>query len=190
MRDWKVSWAVQCCSCTGILLWVTLTSSSWCCLSWLFWRCPCFWVMPGMVEQPQPWSRGISLAQEKPASMLNKGFGECFLAVSSMLFSVTISPESFWESGDLSPEYLGGEYKILEKVGKLLRQCVLACRIQASAWSPEFPTLKGLIYCKSWRSECQGMLIEACSVLPDSSLAACLNKHPLHQSHCCLMPLS
>lgn len=146
--------------------------------------------MPGMVEQPQPWSRGISLAQEKPTSTLNKGFGGCFLAVSSMLFAVTISPESFWESGDLSPEYLGGEYKILEKVGKLLRQCVLACWIQASAWSPEFPTLKGLIYCKSWRSECQGMLIEACSVLPDSSLAACLNKHPLHQSHCCLMPLS
>lgn len=87
---------------------------------------------------------------------------------SSMLFfSVTISPEGFWKSGGLSPANLGGEYKKLEKAGKLLSQCVLACWIQAMPEAQNFPTLKGLVYCKSWRSECQVILIEACSILLD-----------------------
>lgn len=94
----------------------------------------------------------------------------------SMLFVCeTVTEKGFWKS-------MRGIQSTREG-REALQVSVMAGWIQASAWSPEFPALKGFIYCKSWRRECQVMLIEACSVLPDLSLAACLNKHPLHQSH-------
>lgn len=65
---------------------------SWSPLLRLLWRCPCFRNVTSVggacqeqVEQ-SPWSRGISLAQEKPSSPLSKGFGGCFLAVSLPCF--------------------------------------------------------------------------------------------------------
>lgn len=101
----------------------------------------------------------------------------------SMLFVCEVVTERVSENPKTLPWKSVREIQGTKEGRETLQVSVLADWIQASAQSPEFPALKGLIYCKNWRRECQVMLIEACSVLPDFSLAACLNKHPLHQSH-------
>lgn len=210
MRD-QISWTVQCCSCMGTFLWFIITLvkfmvlplllCSWkkncsqgplrlgSSLVWLLWCCTSFlmsrlWGKPGMVEQPQPWSQEFHWFRRNPLTPYTKvleGGSWQFLVHAFCLWnSHRKGILKVWRSVPWKPvRGIQGTREGREA----LQASVRGGWIQASAWSPEFPALKGVIYCKNWRKECQVMLIEACSVLPDFSLAACLNKHPLHQSH-------